>query len=107
MAQDGDEDDALKARLDRLAGDLKSARPKPAPSSAPLSPADRSAGSAWSLGMKASSEFVAAVVVGSAIGWGLDYFLHTRPALTIVFFLLGVAAGVWNVIRATSPKGGK
>ncbi|MDE3176394.1 MAG: AtpZ/AtpI family protein [Pseudomonadota bacterium] len=105
MASDGDDDEALKARLSRLAGELKSARPKP-PASAPLSPSDRSAASAWSLGMKAGSEFVAAVVVGGAIGWGLDWLLHTKPGFTILFFLLGVAAGTWNVIRATSPKGG-
>src|SRR5277367_2587583 len=46
-----------------------------------------------------------AILVGGAIGWGLDWALKTKPAFTIVFFLLGVVAGVWNVIRATSPKG--
>ena len=103
MANDDDEE-ALKARLDRLAAELKSARPKPAPpkTQAP----DASTGAAWSLAMRAGSEFIAAVVVGAAIGLGLDWLLHTKPAFTIVFFLLGVAAGVWSVIRATSPKGG-
>ena len=101
-----DDDEALKARLARLAGDLKSARPKP-PAAAPLSPSDRSAASAWSLGAKAGGEFVAAIVVGGAIGWGLDWLLHSKPGFTILFFLLGVAAGTWNVIRATSPKDGK
>jgi ATP synthase protein I len=105
MSPDPDDDEALEARRTRLAGALKAARP--APASAPLSPGDRSAGAAWSMGMKAASEFVAAVIVGVAIGWGLDYVLHTKPAFTIVFFLLGVAAGVWNVIRATSPKRGQ
>ncbi len=99
-----EEDEALRARLARLGADLKSARPAPAPQNAPLSPSDRSAGSAWSLGMKAGSEFVAAVVVGAAIGWGIDWALHTKPAFLIVFFLVGVVAGVWNVIRAPMPK---
>jgi ATP synthase protein I len=98
-----DDDDALKSRLDKLGRDLKSVRP--APTVTPLS-SDRSANAAWSLGMKASSEFVAAVVIGGAIGWGLDWLMHTRPLFTIVFFMLGVAAGVWGVIRSTSPKGG-
>jgi ATP synthase protein I len=66
---------------------------------------DSSAASGMSLGMKAASEFIAAVVVGAAIGWGLDRLLATKPLFIIVFFLIGVAAGVWNVIRATSPKG--
>jgi len=99
------DDDALKARLDRLGRDLKSAKPA-APEAAPLSGAGGSAGAAWSLGMRAASEFVAAAAVGGGIGWGLDRVLHTKPAFTILFFLLGVAAGVWGVIRATSPKGG-
>ena len=106
MASDGEDEEALRARLSRLAGDLKSARPKPH-ETAPLSPSDTSAASAWSLGMKAGTEFVGAVVVGGAIGWGLDWLLHTKPGFTILFFLLGVAAGTWNVIRATSPKGDK
>jgi hypothetical protein len=59
-----------------------------------------------SLGLRAGSEFVSAVVVGAAIGWVLDRALGTKPAFIIVFFLIGVAAGVWNVIRVTSPKGG-
>ena len=102
-----DDDEALRARRDQLASKLEAARPKTAPARAPLSPSDTSAAGAWSMGMKAGSEFVAAVVVGGAIGFGLDFALHTKPAFTIVFFLLGVVAGVWNVIRATTPKGGK
>jgi hypothetical protein len=62
--------------------------------------------SGMSLGMRAGSEFISAVVVGAGIGWGLDRLLGTNPAFLIVFFFVGVAAGVWNVIRLTSPKGG-
>ena len=59
-----------------------------------------------SLGMRAGSEFVSAIVVGAGIGWALDRGLGTNPAFLIVFFFIGVAAGVWNVIRLTSPKDG-
>jgi hypothetical protein len=58
-----------------------------------------------SLGLRAGGEFVSAVILGLGIGWILDRALGTNPAFLIVFFLLGVAAGVWNVIRLTSPKG--
>jgi ATP synthase protein I len=58
------------------------------------------------MGLRAGSEFVAAIILGGAIGWGLDWVLHSKPAFTIVFFLLGAAAGVWSVMRATSPKRG-
>ena len=61
-------------------------------------------GSAMSLGLRAGSEFVSAVIVGLGIGWVIDRGLGTNPAFLIVFFLVGVAAGVWNVIRLTSPK---
>ena len=57
------------------------------------------------MAMKAGSEFVAAIAVGAVLGLGLDWLLHTRPAFTVIFFLIGVAAGTINVIRATSPKG--
>ena len=56
--------------------------------------------------MRAGSEFVSAVLVGAGLGWALDRALGTKPAFLIVFFFIGVAAGVWNVIRLTSPKDG-
>lgn len=106
MASGPDDEAELQARLARLKGALKTQKAENAPPSAP-SPAasDGSAGAAMSLAMKAGSEFVAAIIVGGAFGWGLDWLLRTKPLFTILFFFLGVAAGVWNVIRATSPKG--
>ena len=59
-----------------------------------------------SMAMRAASEFVAAIIVAAGIGWAIDKGLGTSPAFIIVFFMLGVAGGVWNLIRATSPKGG-
>ena len=103
----GDPDDEsakLRARLDRLKGDLKGrAAPTPAPQQK-TEPKSSDSGSAMSLGLRAGSEFVSAVILGLGIGWVLDRALHTNPAFLIVFFLIGVAAGIWNVIRLTSPK---
>jgi len=103
----GDHDDEsarLRARLDRLKGELKGrAASAPAPKQKP-DPQPSPAGSAMSLGLRAGSEFVSAVIIGLGIGWVLDRALHTNPAFLIVFFLIGVAAGIWNVIRLTSPK---
>ena len=104
---DRDEEAAdLRARLDRLAGELKGrAASRPASEPKPTPKTDGSAaGSAMSLGLRAGSEFVSAVIIGLGIGWVLDRALHTNPAFLIVFFLAGVAAGIWNVIRLTSPK---
>ena len=46
------------------------------------------------------TELLAAVIVGGAIGWGLDRVLGTGPLLLIVMFLVGVAAGFFNVVRS-------
>ncbi len=50
--------------------------------------------------LKISTELVAAVIVGSTIGFLLDGWFGTKPLLTIVFFIMGVAAGILNVFRA-------
>lgn len=52
-------------------------------------------------GLKIASEFVSAILVGSAIGWALDYWAGTSPFGLIFFLLLGFAAGVINVMRVT------
>ena len=102
---DREDDAALHARLNRLTGELKgrAVPPRPAPGVKPEPRSDATA-SAMSLGLRAGSEFVSAVIIGLGIGWVLDRTLHTNPAFLIVFFLIGVAAGIWNVIRLTSPK---
>ena len=56
--------------------------------------------SAMALGFRLSSELVAGVLVGAAIGWGIDRLLSTSPFGLIVFLLLGFAAGVVNVVRS-------
>ena len=50
--------------------------------------------------LKISTELVAAVVVGSIIGFLLDSWFGTKPLLTIIFFIMGVAAGILNVFRS-------
>ena len=55
-------------------------------------------GSAFKLG----TELVAAVGVGTIIGFILDSWFDTKPWLIIVFFFLGSIAGIWNVIRAAN-----
>jgi ATP synthase protein I len=103
MAEDDDERLArLRESLARARATRETEGPRP-PASGPEA---RRGDSGASLAMRAGSEFVSAIVVGAAIGWGLDRLLGTNPLLLIVFFFIGVAAGVLNVIRLTSPKGG-
>ncbi|HET7156231.1 MAG TPA: AtpZ/AtpI family protein, partial [Hyphomicrobiaceae bacterium] len=72
-------------------------------------------GRGMAYGMRMAAELVAAVIVGGIIGWGLDWVLGTKPWLFLLFFLLGFAAGILNVVRAyermqrdfTARTGGK
>ena len=50
--------------------------------------------------LKLSTEIVAAVFVGSIIGFILDNWFDSKPWLTIIFFFVGAAAGILNVIRS-------
>ena len=51
---------------------------------------------------KMSTELVSAVAVGTIIGFILDSWFDTKPWLIIIFFFLGAAAGMLNVIRAAN-----
>ena len=55
-------------------------------------------GNAFKLG----TELVAAVGVGTIIGFILDSWFGTKPWLIIIFFFLGAAAGMLNVIRTAN-----
>lgn len=48
--------------------------------------------------------FVLAVVIGAWFGWVLDSWLGTKPWLFLVFFFLGLVAGILNVYRTASES---
>jgi ATP synthase protein I len=96
---------ALSARLKRLGERLGEHTRRPVESSPAASPtADPSA---IARGFRLSTELVAGVLVGAALGWLLDRWFGISPWGLIVFLLLGFAAGVLNVMRAAGvgPKG--
>ena len=92
-----DDEAALSARLQRLGERLATANRPSENGSGPRSSADASA---YARGFRLSTELVAGVLVGAAIGWLLDRWLGISPWGLIVFLLLGFAAGVLNVMRA-------
>ena len=61
---------------------------------------DEKKGSFMGNAFKLGTELVAAVAVGTIIGFILDSWFDTKPWLIITFFFLGAAAGILNVIRA-------
>ena len=52
------------------------------------------------IAFKMSTELVAAVLVGSIIGFIFDTWFGTKPWLILTFFFVGVIAGILNVIRS-------
>ncbi|MEM1049791.1 MAG: AtpZ/AtpI family protein [Pseudomonadota bacterium] len=91
----GADDDQLASRLDALDRDLGA--------QASGSGKNRANANAPSTGygqaLRMSTDFVAGVGVGAALGWGIDAVLGTSPWGLIVFLLLGFAAGILNVLR--------
>ena len=94
---------ALSARLQSLGKRLGDHHPGSDRDPGVRSTADPSA---IARGFRLSTELVAGVVVGAAIGWGLDRLLGISPWGMIVFLLLGFAAGVVNVMRAAGVSSG-
>jgi ATP synthase protein I len=100
------EDAALRKRLEKLSGDLEAQRhaPQSAPDDGVADLVGKGAGQAMNLGFRVLTEFVAGIIVGGIIGWQLDRWLATSPALLIIFLMLGAAAGFWNVYRIAVPR---
>jgi ATP synthase protein I len=90
---------AFERRLSDLGSKIDGAQAdKQAEITAQEDKAMRARGMAY--GLRMSSEFVAAIVVGGLIGFGLDKLLGTTPWLFLLFFVLGLVAGIVNVTRA-------
>ncbi len=104
-----DERDAIKRRSDALGRRLNEARHRDAPS-ADRGGARTAKGEAMGRALRVSAELIGGIVVGSLIGWYLDEWLgNQKPWFFILFFLLGAAAGILNVVRMAmreqTPKG--
>ena len=52
------------------------------------------------IAFKMSTELVSAVAVGTIIGFILDNWFGTKPWLILIFFFVGVVAGIVNVIKS-------
>ncbi|QOL81636.1 AtpZ/AtpI family protein [Pseudooceanicola spongiae] len=56
--------------------------------------------SAAQVGWRMVTELVAGLLIGFAIGYGLDWLLGIAPAMMILFTLLGFVAGIKAMIRS-------
>ena len=63
---------------------------------------DNAKSSAFGLAMRITTDLMSGVIIGGIMGWSFDKLFGTSPWLLIVFFILGVAAGISNVIRTAN-----
>lgn len=50
-------------------------------------------------GFRMVADFIAAIIVGGLIGYGLDFVFGTKPVMLLIFILLGFAAGIASLMR--------
>lgn len=90
----------LAGRLDRLDEKLKRRADLDKAEQAAEARSSSTNPTALALALRVGSEFIAAIIVGGAIGWGVDRLAGSSPWGMIVFLMLGFAAGVLNVLRS-------
>ena len=102
------EDEALKSRLDALTKALDEKRQDTDETQrSARSGSDGGIGKAMGIGFRVASELAAAIMVGGFIGWSLDKWLGSSPWGLLIFLMLGIVAGFWNVYKlAARPTGG-
>ena len=92
----------LARRFDRLSRELDADRRERAAAERP----EGGSGTGYGQAVKLASEFIAGILVGAGLGWGLDRLAGTSPWGLIGLVLLGFCAGVLNVVRAAAPATG-
>jgi len=97
-----EKDDPLRDLGERLE---KARRGQTESEEEPASSPDSEARKALGIGLRLGLELVVAVFVGVGLGWAFDDWLGTRPWGLIIFFFLGIAAGMVNVYRAVTGAG--
>lgn len=53
-------------------------------------------------GMRIATEFIAAILVGTFVGYLIDLGLGTSPWGLLILFMVGFAAGIRNVIQVVT-----
>jgi ATP synthase protein I len=90
-------DDPDRIRLDRLAHELEQLRRQQRGDDQPQRQHPHAAAS--HLVLRLLTDLIAGLIAGLLLGWGLDTWLQTTPWGIVAGSLLGLAAGVRNVLR--------
>ena len=54
------------------------------------------------IGLKFSLELISPIIMGILIGIGCDKFFSTKPIFFLIFLLLGIIAGFWNIFKSVN-----
>ena len=90
----------ISSRLNDLSSRLAVEKKDKAKAGAPSN--NYGAAQDYSKGYRLASEFVAGILVGAAVGYGLDRLFNTLPLFMIIFLLAGFGAGILNMARAAN-----
>lgn len=91
-------DPADKSDPDNFGARLEAAKARHAPEPRAV------AVSALAQGTRHAFEIAATTIVGAGIGWMLDRWLSTGPWMFLLFLMLGIAAGFWNLMKAVNAE---
>lgn len=90
-------------QLDELNAQVRAAQARLKKNGKPDKPGSRiNVSQGMGLAFKLGIDMVAAVVIGVGIGWGLDKWWGTGPWLLLLFLILGMVAGIFNVFRSAT-----
>ena len=56
--------------------------------------------SGYGIGMKISLDLFSSILVGTMIGLGIDNFFSTKPIFLLIFLVLGIIAGFYNLYKS-------
>jgi len=71
----------------------------PPPDTPPPAQQSKNFSQQFAMAMELPFVLVGTILVGGAIGYFLDAWLHTKPAFMLIFGGIGFAAGVRDVLR--------
>mgnify|MGYP001197409773 CR=1 FL=1 len=56
--------------------------------------------SGYGIGMKISLDLFSSILVGILIGLGMDNFFSTKPIFLLIFLVLGIITGFYNLYKS-------
>lgn len=94
-------DEKLEAKESELKEELKAARQEFEDDYNPKPKTDQNMND----GARAGVELVGAIIGGALIGYGIDHYFETKPVFFLIFILLGVITGFYNIYKITMNMG--